>query len=212
MGYDSPVTAHACYELALGYKQLPQNRVVYVQPAAWLVPPRLHRHPLPARVQRGLEVAIRVERHHTRQLARHARQLGRRARVLPRPRHVTAQAVQPVEERPARQLHGRRRGALHVRQHALHERQQHVVAHKQALARLRRPLDPAVHGLQQRLDPPIGVERHDGRRQPPVVRRARRDDRRTAGGGGCCIACCTAGSCYTARGRRYDARQARSQL
>ena len=48
---------------------------------------------------------------------------------------------------------------MHVGQHAADEREHHVVAHKQALARLGGPLDPAVHGLQQRLEPAVAVER-----------------------------------------------------
>mmetsp|Transcript_18184 Transcript_18184/g.39150 ORF Transcript_18184/g.39150 Transcript_18184/m.39150 type:complete len:200 (-) Transcript_18184:779-1378(-) len=47
-----------------------------------------------------------------------------------------------------------------MRQHTTQQRPQHIVAHEQALARLSRPLDPAMHGLQQGLEPAVAVEGH----------------------------------------------------
>lgn len=47
------------------HQQLPQDGVVDVEARARLVLPRVNGHPLAPRVQRGLQVPVRVERNHT---------------------------------------------------------------------------------------------------------------------------------------------------
>ena len=142
---------------ALNQQQFPENGVVNVDPRARLVRPNLDLGPVCPGPERRLDVPVGVERDDAVDRARLLGQLDGVVRVLPAPVDVAAERVEALEERPAGQLHGSQLVPLHVGEHAAEQSKHDVVPHKQALAGLGRPFHPAVHRLQQSLEPAVAA-------------------------------------------------------